>query len=207
MKQLTHIFKTLALVTSLVMSATAFAQVEDKTTEREKRVAILPITYISESKGITTDEMRYHLQDITYEFLKQKAIELRFQNPAETNALLLRNGVNESTFRQFTPKEIANLLNVEYVITGKVIQEVTGTFTSSNNNRREGYSKNGWGMAKQTSSQSRTSQQIETVIVFDIYNQRGDQIYDKSRQSILSSVDAYKYGMHYLLKRSPLYNR
>ena len=52
-----------------------------------------------------------------------------------------------------------------------------------------------------------TRQHIKTQVSISIYNETGDRIYTKSRESILTESDAYKFALQYLLKRTPLYNR
>ena len=171
----------------------------------ENKVAVLPILFIADGNTERVDEMRYRLQNIAYLYLKEEAMELKFQSPAETNALLLKHGVTESNFREFTPKELASLLNVEYVLTGMVTQEIVGESNTSVSNRRVS---GNWERRRRVQVEhSNTRQQLSTHIDLDIYNDKGEQIFSKSRRSILSETDAYKYGIHYLLKRSPLYKR
>ena len=182
------------LLALLFMSIAANAQ----------KVAILPINYIGDSP-IMMDDMRYRLQNIAYQYLRNGSMELRIQDPSETNALLLRNGVRESNLREFTPAELADMLHVEYVLTGMVTQEVVGMSTT-NNSRRSEYNNRRWN-ERESWRHSRTVTDMNTTIDLSIYNYQGENIYSRSRRSILSTADAYKYGMEYLLKRSPLYHR
>lgn len=195
---------------TLLLSVTHFwvkAQAENANAiaSNENKVAVLPIIYISEGNSERVEDMRYRLQNIAYLYLKSESMELKFQSPAETNALLLKHGVNESNFREFTPKELATILGVEYILTGMVTQDITGE-SGINTSYRRG---NGdWNRNRQVKiEQSRTRQELNTHIDLDIYNDKGEQIFSKSRRSILTDVDAYKNGIQYLLKRSPLYKR
>jgi hypothetical protein len=121
--------------------------------------------------------------------------------------------VNESNIREFTPKELAGILQVEYVLMGIVTQDFVGEATVSHSNRRDYDRRNDHRgryretERRETNRVSRTTQQLSTNIDLDVYNDKGENIYSKSRRSILSDVDAYKAGIHYLLKRSPLYKR
>jgi len=175
------------------------------TATSENKAAVLPIVFIADGNMERNEEMRYRLQNIAYLYLKEEAMELKFQSPAETNALLLRHGVTESNFREFTPKELADILQVEYVLTGMVTQDITGESSTSNSNRRDFGHRDRNHRVKV--EHSRTRQQLSTHIDLDIYNAKGEPIFSKSRRSILSDVDAYKYGIQYLLKRSPLFKR
>jgi hypothetical protein len=204
MKQIKNIIKTFSIAVLVVMSTASKAQT--RSAIAENKVAILPITYISEGSEARMDEMRYRLQNIAYQYLRQDAMELKFQDPAETNALLLKNGVRESNFREFTPRELAEILKVEYVLVGSVSQEVVGMSTMSNTTR--GYYTNGRRrVERETRGHTRTVEDLSTNIDLDVYNDSGEKIYSKSRRSILSTVDAYKAGLQYLLKRSPLHRK
>jgi hypothetical protein len=215
MKSFNNLIKPLALALLIVASIATKAQTLAvlRTTAAENKVAILPITYVAEGNDIKLDEMRYRLQNIAHDYLRSDAMELKFQDPAETNALLRRNGVNESNIREFTPKELATILQVEYVLMGIVTQDFVGEATVIHTNRRD-YDRRHDNRGRyretnrrQTNGISRTTQQLSTNIDLDVYNDKGENIYSKSRRSILSDVDAYKNGIHYLLKRSPLYKR
>jgi hypothetical protein len=212
MKQLNNIIKTFSLVILIVMSVGAKAQTQavTRTAAAENKVAILPITYIGEGNDIKLEQMRYSLQNIAHRCLQEGAIELKFQDPAETNALLLRNGVKESNFREFTPKELAEILQVEYVLIGMVSQETEGLITVSNSSRSftsKEYHNNRVRNERNNSTNTRTSQDVNTTVDLVIYNDKGDKIYSKSRRSLLSNMDTYKAGLQYLLKRTPLYKK
>lgn len=72
----------------------------------QNKVAVLPILFIADGDKERVESMRYRLQNIAYLYLKEEAMEMKFQSPAETNALLLRHGVTESNFREFPPKNL-----------------------------------------------------------------------------------------------------
>lgn len=210
MKKLHTLIKSLT-VAALFMYGPVKAQTEFASYMNvQHKVAVLPLTYIGEGNDVKMDEMKYVLQNIAFRYLKDKALELKFQSPAETNALLLRNGVTAENFRKFTPKELAAILQVEYIITGMVSQEVKGLITRRSSNQR--YSEKDyhheWNRnVVQHSSQTRSSQDLNTTIDLSIYNYKGEEVFSRSKESILSETDAYENAIHYVLKRSPLYKR
>lgn len=208
MKKINNIIRTFSIAMLLVMSIASGAQTQAvvRSMHAENKVAILPMTYIGDGNEVRMDEMRYRLQSIAYQYLKDEAVELKFQDPSVTNALLLKNGIYESNFRQFTPGELAEILHVEYVLTGTVSQETTG-ISSMNNSRKVYYNDRRNRYERQTHGHTITREQMNTHIDLNVYNDRGENIYSRSRRSILSEAGAYKNGIHYLLKRSPLYNR
>ncbi|MBL7741601.1 MAG: hypothetical protein JNK14_20450 [Chitinophagaceae bacterium] len=214
MKKINNIIKTFSIALLLIISVASKAQTQavGRTASAENKVAILPITYIGEGNEVKLEQMRYSLQNIAHRCLQEGAFELKFQDPAETNALLLRNGVRESNFREFTPKELAEILQVEYVLIGMVSQETEAILTVSNSRRsfntREYYDRHHHVRnERNSSSNTRTSQDVNTTVDLVIYNDKGEKIYSRSRKSLLSNMDTYKAGLQYLLKRTPLYKK
>lgn len=204
MKKINNIIKTFLIMMLVFMSVMSEAQAQstDSTRLDAKKVAILPIAYVGEGSPMRLLEMRYRLQNIAYLYLKEKAVELKFQDLAETNALLLKSGVTEANYREYTPKELAAILEVEYVVTGMVTQESNGVYKVKNTNRG-----NSDEYERETRTQTKTTQDMNTQIDLAVYNNKGEQLYTKSRRSVLSDINAYKPGLEYLLKRSPLYKK
>lgn len=208
MKKINNITKTLSIAILLLIGVASKAQtsIADRSTRSENRVAILPMTYMNDGNQFRSDEMRYRLQNIAYLYLKGESMELRFQDPAQTNAILIRKGVNENNFRQFTPAELAEMLHVQYVLIGTVSQESIGTSTHDHSRRVDREYRRGR-YERETSWHGHTREQFNTYIDLSVYNNEGDQIFSRSRRSILSTPDAYRNGLEYLLKRTPLYKR
>jgi hypothetical protein len=120
--------------------------------------------------------------------------------------------VKESNFREFTPKELAEILQVEYVLIGMVSQETGAILTVSNtrrsfNTKEYGDDHHHVRVEKHSSANTRTTQQIITIVDLAIYNDSGEKIYSRSRKSVLSNLNTYKAGLQYLLKRTPLYKK
>lgn len=176
-------------------------------------VAILALKFIGNESDNSIEQLGYYLQERAIEDYGKSASELKFQNAAETNAILLKKGIDYSTIRKYTPKELSSILGVEYLIMGTVVQDGTKIRTETNTkasakntsynknedyNRREKYN---------VRTSSNTAQRYETEVSLTIFNATGVSIYTKSRHSILSDKDAYKNALHYLLKRTPLYKR
>jgi hypothetical protein len=176
-------------------------------------VAILPLKFIRNETTNSIEEFGYYLQERAIEDYRKSAAELKFPNAAETNAILLKKGIDYSMIRQYTPKELASILGVEYLIMGNVVQDGTNIRTETNKDasaRKTTYNKNEDYERKDrynVRSSSTTTQHYETEVSLTIFNATGANVYSKSRHSILSDKDAYKNALHYLLKRTPLYKR
>lgn len=173
----------------------------------------MPMSYLAEGNDIKIEQMRFFLQDIAINYMSNAAAELKFMDAMTVNATLLKNGITDENIRRYTPKELAVILQVEYIIMGSVLQDMGSVVTVDNNydNRRQTIEHYGREV-KVTQRGNRhgssvTRQNVETQVSLAIYNELGERIYTKSRRSILSEQDAYKNTIHYLLKRTPLYKR
>jgi hypothetical protein len=216
MKILKNLFQSLLLVMITWTGITVNAQTASafQTLSPTNRVAILPLTYFGEGSELKMEEMRYRLQGMTHSFLREDALILTFQDPAETNALLYKNGITGYTLRNFSPQDLAALLNVEFVVFGTVSQESTGMHMVTNStqvlSRRHYYRHPHHGSrryARHNYSQTSSRERINTTVDVTVYNDRGYKVFSKSRRSILTTMDAYRNSLHYLLKRSPLYKK
>jgi hypothetical protein len=182
-------------------------------TDTRNRVAVLPLGYIADDSESKMDNMPFLLQEMTIEFLSNSASELKFRSPAETNAILAKSGINESNVREYTPKELAGILAVEYLIMGNVMQDrgniVTVDHSRTERRRKTEKDWDGYRTRQRTEGHgtSVTKQQIENQVSLSIYNEAGESIYTKSRHSLISTIDGYKNTLRYLLKRTPLYER
>lgn len=202
---------TLILVITVSMSQAQMNEIRSR-----YRVAVMPLVYMGDGSEGREEEMRYQLQDIVVSYMSRSAAELRFMDAAEINALLYKKGIDAENIHQYTPGELAHLLHAEYVIMGSVIQDPGSIVTRENryNTRRQTIEHRGryndrvrvTGRSYQTGN-TVTRQQIKTQVSISIYNETGDRIYTKSRESILTESDAYRNALQYLLKRTPLYTR
>jgi hypothetical protein len=181
---------------------------------QEKTVAVLPLFYVGDGSDQKTEEMRYLLQKEVYDFMSSNARELRFQDPSETNAVLLKSGVKPETMRQFTHAELAQILQVAYVITGTVAQEegiinhyTHSTTTGSNRDSKDREARRNERERRQTNVHITTRVEIKTRVDLAVFNGQGENIYNDSKRSILTDADAYRHSLHYLLRRTPLYER
>src|SRR5688572_27416239 len=133
MKKITN--KMIAAVAGLLLLSSTAVSAQDlavlKTSKKaqevaissKNRVAIMPMIYIGDGNDERSEEMRFILQDIAVSYMSRSAAELKFVDGAELNALLYKNGIDEETIREYTPAELAELLHVEYIIMGSVLQD------------------------------------------------------------------------------------
>lgn len=106
----------------------------DELTKTHEKLAILPFKAIiklrpREMERMTPEQFNQLQKDegiavqsamLSY-FLKRKEqhdFKISFQDMNTTNALLAKNNINQSNIDTFTPKELAELLQVDAVVTG-----------------------------------------------------------------------------------------
>jgi len=185
----------------------------DQPVNTKNRVAVLPLNYIADGNLSKMENMPFLLQQMTIGFLSKSAAELKFVDPSEINVLLLRAGIHESNMREYTPKELARLLRVEYVIMGTVMQDrgkivtVNHHRTQSRKNTDRDWDGHNTKERRESHGSTVTGQQIENQVSLSIYNNRGENIYSRSRHSLIANTDGYQNTLRYLLKRTPLYER
>lgn len=214
------IFKKIKLMVSgLLLMVTASAQqnnVEIKAEtpvaqiESKNRVAVIPLHYSGYGNEGRKEDMGFYLQEIVTDYLSKSATELKLVDITEVNAVLLKNGISDTSIRKYTSKELATLLHAEYIIMGSVMQDngpVVTNLSANKTRRQETWNDGDYKRRENYNESAVTNQHVETQVSLSIYNETGEKIYSKSRHSILSERDAYKNAIHYLLKRTPLYKK
>jgi hypothetical protein len=176
----------------------------------KNRVAVIPIKYMRNNNESREDNMGFCLQAITIDYLNKSTRKLKFIDATEIDTQLLKGGIVDSGLRRYTPKELAALLDVEYVIviqeSGRQVINIAGNGFSKDRIQQYGNETNHTGRNIFFASIV-SNQQIEIQVSLAVYNETGEKIYSKSRRSMLSEAGAYKNTMHYLLKRIPLYKK
>lgn len=181
--------------------------------DTDNKVAVVPLSYIGEGSASRMDQMEFRLQEIAIDYLRKSSRELKIQDATETNALLGKKGINSYSIRNYTPKELAEILQVEYVIMGTIEQNYADISTVTNDNRTgtRQIEQRGNGVSvkdrQNSTGFSNTHQHVQTNVRLTVYNEKGENIYTKSKHSILSTNEAYKNSLQFLLKRTPLYKR
>lgn len=167
-------------------------------------VAVLPITYIGLG-GSHDDKMGMKAQSDCYNLLKKNAKQFNIQDPMTTNALLSKQGINESTIMSNLPAELANLLSVEYVVFATITVNSTGATTTGGgyySEKDKGKKTTGYNVGS-----SSTSENFSTNVDMKIYTDQGQNVFAQSHESVWPSQDAYTMTLQYLIKRTPLYHK
>ncbi|GAO43383.1 hypothetical protein [Flavihumibacter petaseus] len=173
--------------------------------ERHSKVGVLPFTYLKDSRS-SGEDMEYKVQRDVYNYLVGHAPMYKIVDPRTINATLLKAGITNDKLRAFTMQELCEILGVEFVVSGTVDQK-TGTATtySSDTYNQKNKDDKSSGSASSTTT---SSQKIETNVTVAIFNDKNDNVYNKTHQQFLGSTDgSYLSTIEYIMKRSPLYQK
>lgn len=187
----------------VVMSATP--------AEHHNKIAILPFTYLIDNQP-GADQVGYKAQDDTFAFLAKHSAGYTILDTRTTNAKLIQAGMTKDKLMGFTMKEVCDILGVEYIIDGTVLQ-TKGAQTSYSGGssdtkvKRDGDSKVK-GVSGSNSSYSTAEQRYEVSVSLHIYMDNNASIYNQSHKAFFTNTDgSYSSPLEYLIKRSPLYRK
>jgi TolB-like protein len=175
------------------------------------KVAILPFAFIKDDQE-AVDVMSEKAQNATYSYLTKHAGIFTIIEPRTSNALLIKAGINKENIKGYTMDDLCNLLGVEYIIEGIVMvnkgiqtnySSNNGTLKGNNNNKNNSNNKTTYN----SSSYNSTTQNYETSLNLNIFNDKGVSVFSQERKSFWNTQDAYKATLEYLLKRTPLYSK
>lgn len=178
--------------------------------ERHNKIAVLPFTFLLDKKP-GADEIGYKAQDETFAYLNKYSAGYTFLDNRSTNAALIKAGVNKENMRGYTMKDICNILGVEYVVEGTVMQDKSTQTSYSSGNANTTVKKEDDTKAKAStygSTFSSASQQYEMTVSLAIYNDTNANIYNQTRKAFFPVTDgSFTAPLEFLLKRTPLYTK
>lgn len=176
-------------------------------------VAVLPFEFFSNDPGMAEESMSKLVQNTTANIVRDEYRTLTLQDPLTTNANLAKSNVTRSNISSFTPDEIATMLGVEFIVFGtlSITNKGTSTIGSAGTTYKEketsSYSNDNSSSNTKggvfTSSSSSTTIEYDTTVDFRMFNDRGDNLYSQSRHVFGTSVDSYKGGIEYMVRRTP----
>ncbi|MBL7712318.1 MAG: hypothetical protein JNL13_07645 [Chitinophagaceae bacterium] len=195
--------KTIATILSFCFLGAATAQQGNT----KNKVAILPFSVVSNEGGLNSDAMAKKVQaECENSFEKNTSLDV--QASRTTNALLAQNDISPDKLDAMAPEELAKMLGVEFVVFGSVeIQnEGTNTIGSSSSSYESGPKRNNSNKTKASGynvNSSSTSVKYNDHLRLEIYNDAGNKIYSETRSPFGSSMDSYRSGLDYMVKRTP----
>ena len=175
--------------------------------DHHNKIAVLPFVYIRDGVQQKNDAMERKVQGEFFGRMQSHIGILKAQATNTTNSLLAKNGVNDENFVQFTMPELANMLGVEYIIYGTLSISKEGATTYSYSAATIDKSKNRNKTRAYGSSSSSTQIQYQTDMEMFLYNDKGEVVWTKTKQSFWPNEDAYKETLKFMLKRMPIYQK
>lgn len=175
--------------------------------DHHNKVAVLPFIYIRNGEQLKGDAVERKVQGEFFSLMQGHIGILNAQSTQETNAILAKNGINDENFVQYTMPEIANLLGVEYIIQSTL--EINEKGTTSYNGSSLFLKENQAGNKVSGSSfgASSTQVQYQTNLTQILFNDEGESIWTRTKESFWPNQDAYKETLKFLLKRMPIYQK
>ena len=191
-------------------TASAKTGPQKSTEDHHNRVAILPFAFVRDGQH-TADALSEKVQAECFSYLTKHAGTYKIVEPRTTNAQLIKAGINKDNIKGYSMNDICDILGVEYVVDGLVSLNKSAETVNYSNNGTTTTKSNDKSSNKEKSTSSYSSgtatQEYETSLNLAIYNDKGSSVYNQQRKSILSTQDAYKNTLEYLLKRTPLYSK
>jgi hypothetical protein len=176
--------------------------------DHHNKIAILPFAFIKDGQK-AADELSNVVQGACFTFLSKHAGVLQVLDTRNTNAKLVKAGVNRETIQGYTMDDICNILGVEFLVDGRVMlnKASESTIASASNSDKTKFNNKEVKSSGYSSSSATNYNNYETTINLDIYNDKGNNMFSQSRKSFFKSQDAYQNALEYVLKRSPLYSK
>lgn len=182
------------------------------TADHTGKVAILPFGFVTDGQP-ASDDMGLKVQNECFALFNNHAGNSKISDNRQTNALLVKAGINAQNIMGYTMDELCGILGVEYIITGMVTVDKTtqttynSTVQNTSSERKNETKKNSSNTSSYGSSYGTNEQNYATTLQLSIYNDKGDNIFNQDRKSFWHQQDAYKATLEYLVKRCPLYKK
>lgn len=181
--------------------------------DRKGKIAVLPYNFITNEGSLNPIEMGKELQADTYNSLRENTALLQVQDPMTTNSILAKQGFTQDKISLLSPKEMAQLLGVEYVVYGvaNITNKGTSTYGSgySTSTDKDKEKKQAGQTDKKTTgttfgaNNSTTTTNYNTKIEMNFFNDQGVSVYSETRNSFGTGFDASRATINYLIKRCP----
>ncbi|WP_215224053.1 hypothetical protein [Echinicola shivajiensis] len=199
------------VVNELAAAAPVTATPTVSAEERRNKLAVLPFEIITNDEGIMVDAIRAQAQNECANSFRKNTSLITVQDPMITNSILQKHGIDYNHLATAAnPKELAEILGVEFVVFGSSDIEYKGTRTYGSSattykeKEKEKDRKNNETKGTVVSSgSSSTLADYDTRVGLKIFNDRGESVYSDSRDAFGSDTDSYTNSLSYMIKRTP----
>lgn len=179
--------------------------VAEDSSNHHNLVAILPFIYVKNGEQLKNDIMQVNAQEELYNIMQSHIGVMKIQQTNLTMKLLDTEDVDYNNINDLSMPELANLLKVEYIIKCVLIINEKGysSYSSSYGNGK----KNKTSVSSYTSTYQSGHDDFETKVDFKIFNDHGELIYNRVKQSFWQTQDVYPLTLKFLFKKSPFYSK
>ncbi len=175
---------------------------EERMKKYKNKVAVLPFVYEDHYNKHEHDNMSLQTQLDCINNIRSVNDQLIIQHMDTTNMKLVENEIDWKSIKEYSPAEVADILEVEYIVYGTVEVEPIGK-----PNKKE----NSFGTENQTletpqgrrENPSISPKKFETLVDINIYDILGETVYSNAHESFWQTPDAYNQNLMYLIEESP----
>lgn len=173
-------------------------------------ISILPVVFHEKESGRLMEEQSKMAQARIYDFFEDapnKISPLTLQDTRNTNAYLRKANVDFAALDETPVVELEKMLGTEFLVLSKVVMDVRHNTTVNESTWKKDEKKdNKRTDASYTTVSANENKIYNYVVVLEIYK-GNKKIYNESRKPFLTTEDAWKDALEYMLKRSPIYKR
>lgn len=179
--------------------------------DHHNKIAILPFTFLMDNQP-GAEQVGLKAQQDAFGFLSNHSAGYTILDPRTTNAALIQAGVTREKMMGFTMKNLSDILGVEYIIDGSVIQakgyQTSSTNASTGTKVKRDDAEKIKGVSSTSAAYSNAVQRYDVSVSLHIYMDNNASIYNESHKAFLSNTDgSYNGPLEYLLKRCHLYRK
>lgn len=170
---------------------------------------ILPFAFVFD--GSPAHEEGIEAQEYYYNSVMKKPERntISYQNPEITQRRLRAAGITDpSQYQDYEMSEIAKILGVGIVVTGKITVDYRSTSTNSYGSTTVKVNDKKKKARAYSSDYSTSTDEFDTKVLFRIYDKEGKRVVDITRRPFMAiSKNNYVTALSYLMKRTPYYHK
>ncbi len=171
--------------------------------------AILPFVFIFDGQPV--NEEGVEAQEYYYNNVMRKPERntISYQDPELTQRRLRKAGIADpSQYKDYDMQEIAKILGVGVVVTGKITVDFRSTTTNSYGSTTVKANDKKKKVRAYSSDYSTSQDEFDTKVLFRIYDKDGKKVVDVTRRPFMAiTKDNYITALGYLMKRTPYYRK
>ena len=174
----------------------------------QETVAVLPFTF-TDNGHVSLQEGKAAQQFlINYIQKKQKHFKVTPLNAREVNVALNKAGITPETLDNYTIKEIAEVVNADYILIGSIDKTLQGTSTTGGGYESTNVKKDYSGTNSYDVNTSSTTSQYHATAYISIFKSDGTPVFDQNKGNVFidTTPDSWKNSILWMVRHFPFYN-